>query len=709
MSSTLVSPSAVADSQRAMRAVLAPRSIALIGASDSPGRPTARPLAYLDAAGYSGAVYVVNPRRETVGGHHSYASVTDLPEAPEHALIMTPARTVPEIVEDCVRLGVKAISILSDGFAEAGAEGAALQERIVEIVRTSEVRILGPNSIGLVNLVKGIPMTGNAVFGNIKPTPGTSFLVSQSGSMIGSLVTRGVDTGTNFSTVVSSGGELDITAPELAMAALDDPETSEILLFLEHVNDPIAVADLGRRASKQGIPVVAFSLGRSTEASALSVSHTGALAGEDELTQRLLLENGIARVTTLSGLLTAGKLLKDMPLRNAGDSAPRIGILTTTGGAAATIVDELATRGCTLGRASTATLERLSEFGVGTPGLSIIDLTLAGANPETMSGALEVLGNSEEFDALIMVIGSSARLTPETTIGSVIEAARNVRVPVSVFLVPEAPAARSLLHEAGIPVFTQPETIGDVFAAATTRQRPRQQSSTYPPRVQSQRPRTLDEVESYEHLSAVGIAPASYAVLATDVNGEIAGELPKVPFPNVVKILDSRIAHKSDMGGIVLGVESEAQLRNGAHTVVARAQAHLKSREPHRVLVQEMAQDGLGEFLVGYRNDPHVGPVIMVAGGGVRAELYDDKAVRLAPVTEPEARRMLTEVKAARIIDGYRGLPAGDIDGLASLIVSMSRLAEDPSVAEAEINPVLVMSSGIVPVDCLVTLIQEKS
>lgn len=708
MSSTLVSPSATADSKRIMRSVLAPRSIALIGASDTPGRPTARPLTYLNAASYSGAVYVVNPRRETIGGHHSYASVTDLPEVPEHALVMTPAHTIPEIVEDSTRIGVKAISILSDGFAEAGAEGAALQERIMEIARTSEVRILGPNSIGLVNLVEGIPMTGNAVFGNIEPTPGTSFLVSQSGSMIGSLVTRGAETGTNFSTVVSSGGEMDITAPELALAALDNPDTSEILLFLEHLNDPIAVARLGSRAADQGIPVVAFSLGRSTEASALTVSHTGALAGEDELTQRLLLENGIARVTTLSGLLSAGRLLKQMPLRNASDPRPRIGVLTTTGGAAATVVDELATRGCTLGRASETSLEQLRTLGVDASASSIIDLTLAGANPETMSGALDVLGNSDEFDALIMVVGSSARLTPESTIGSVIEATRNVRVPVSVFLVPEAPVARTLLHEAGIPVFTQPETIGDVFAAATTRQRPRPQSSAYPPITPPQATRTLDEVESYERLSALGIDPANHTVLETDVKGEIVGEIPDVPFPSVVKILDSRIAHKSDIGGVVLGVESEAQLRNAVRTVVERAQAHLKSHEPHRVLVQEMEQNGLGEFLVGYRNDSHVGPVIMVAGGGVQAELYDDKAVRLAPVTKAEARSMLAEVKAVRMIDGYRGLQTGDIDGLASLVVSMSRLAEGPSVVEAEINPVLVARNGIVPVDCLVTVSHEE-
>ena len=694
--------------------IVAPTSIALIGASDDPKKATSRPLRYLDAAGYPGDLYVINPRRDAIDGHRAYPSVRDLPAVPEHALIMTPAKTVPDIVADCAELGVGVVSILSDGFAEAGPDGAALQDRIIATAKATGIRVIGPNSIGLVNVRDNIPMTGNAVFGGVEAQAGGSFLISQSGSMIGGLVSRGESAGAQFSAVVSSGGEIDVTAPELGLAALEDPQTTEILMFLEHVQDPVGMAELGRRAAEVGKPIVAFKLGRSAEASELTVSHTGALAGEDELTDRLLVENGIARVTTLSGLLTAGPLLARLLLRRPGDRPLRVGVLTTTGGAAAMVVDELATRGVEVGIAQQSTVAALAERGLEVHAGRIIDLTLAGAAPEKVAAAVEVLGQAEEFDALIVVLGSSARLNPEASTAALIEAQRSATRPVSVFLAPEAPEARVLLQGAGVTVFTQPEVAGDVFAAASRRfvpRPPRPAPLTLAEAVSEAQTRVLDEVASYERMKALGVTPPTYTVLDVRADGEVSGDFDAVQYPAVVKILDSEIAHKSDIGGVVLHIQNPEDAAKAATLVAERANAHLAGTSatggsshaaPRRALLQTMSTGGLGELLIGYRNDAHVGPVVLVAAGGIEAELYRDRAVRLAPIDRVGAEEMLREVAAVQLLDGYRGLPQGDLAGVVELVVAFSQLAADPSVVEAEINPVLVGADSVVPTDCLV-------
>lgn len=719
MTSTATPPASTARTEERafLGSVTSPSSIALIGASDDPTKPTSRPLRFLSEAGYIGRLLVINPRRDTVDGHRAYDSVRDLPIVPEHALIMTPAATVPDLVAECAEAGVRVVSILSDGFAESGPEGAALQERIIALARETGIRIIGPNSIGLVNVRDGIPMTGNAVFGSLEPQAGGSFLISQSGSMIGGLVSRGVAAGTHFSSVVSSGGEIDVTAPELGLAALEDPATTEVLLFLEHIQDPVGMAELGRRAAEVGKPVIAFKLGRSAEASELTVSHTGALAGEDELTDRLLVENGIARVTTLSGLLTAGPLLSRLPMRRPGERPLRVGVVTTTGGAAAMVVDELATRGVEVGIARDATVAALAERGLDVHAGRIIDLTLAGAAPEKVAAAVEVLGAAEEFDSLIVVLGSSARLAPEASTSALIAAQRTATRPVSVFLAPEAPKARDLLQDAGVTVFTQPEVAGDVYAAASRRSVPRPprpappaqtapeaaaESAPGAPSAGMDRTRVLDEVASYERMRVLGVAPPSYTVLDVSVDGEVSGAYDAVQYPAVVKILDQRIAHKSDIGGVILSIRDQEAAAEAAALVARRADAHLGDMAPRRALLQTMSTGGLGELLVGYRNDAHVGPIVMLAAGGVEAELYRDRAVRLAPVDRSGAQEMLDEVAAVQLLDGYRGAEKGDLDGVADLVVAFSRLADDPSVLEAEINPVLVGADSVVPTDCLV-------
>lgn len=685
-----------------LQAVIAPRSIALVGASDDPSKATSRPLKFLTEAGFSGQLHVVNPRRESVAGHRAFPSVTSLPSVPEHVLIMTPAATVPDIVEECADRGVQVVTILSDGFAESGPEGAALQARIVDTAARTGLRIIGPNSIGAVNVAERIPLTGNAVFGALSPEPGGTFLVSQSGSMIGGLVTRGEAAGTAFSAVVSSGGEIDVTAPELALAALEDPRTTQIILFLEHISDPTGMAELGARAAAKGIPVIAFKLGRSDEASELTVSHTGALAGDDALTERLLVESGVARVTTLGGLLTAGPLLSELPMRAPGARQLRVGVLTTTGGAAAMVVDELAIRGCEVAQASSATVERLRTAGISAHASRIVDLTLAGASPDTLSAAIETLGSAEEFDSLIVVLGSSARLTPEASTAAVIAAQQRSSRPLSVFLVPEAPEARRLLQEAGIVVFTQPETVGDVYAAAAARREPVPERQRRTVISEPGETGVLDEVESYATLARLGVRPPAHRILDVGADGRLLTDPGAVEHPSVVKILDPQIAHKSDIGGVVLGVSTPAEIEQAAELVAARANTHLGVARPRRVLVQTMCEGGLGELLIGYRNDPHVGPVILAAAGGIQAELYQDRAVRLAPCDLDAAREMLDEITAVRQLTGYRNLPRGDVEGAARLIVALSELASDPTIVEAEINPLLVEADRVVPVDCLV-------
>jgi acyl-CoA synthetase (NDP forming) len=682
---------------------LSPRSVAIVGQSDDATKTAGRPLKLLRQAGYAGKIYPINPRRETVLGERAWPSLAALPEAPEHAYIVTGTEAAVDAVAECGKRGVKIATVLADGFAEAGPAGVAREARLRAIVAETGIRLIGPSSWGVIDLRSKAMLTGNPTFDDADLRPGRIFVASHSGGMIGSLFSRGSARGLAFAGFVAVGNEVDLSLGEICEATLDDPGIDGYLLFLETMRHADALRRFAVAAAERGKPILAYKLGRSDAARELAVSHTGALAGEDDIADMFLHECGIARVLTLDGLIEGMPLLARVPLTAGSARRRTVGVVTTTAGGATMVVDPLAMRGLTVAPPAPETLARISRAaGIAVKPARLVDLTIAGANYETMKGTLDVMLAAPEFDFVLAVVGASGRSNPERTVKPIIESAGTGK-PLAAFVVPDAPKALAMLSAAGVPNFRTPEACADAIAAALSRRKPRI-SATSRPGVRRHQDGSsghlLDERQAYDLLGRVGIACAPSVAL--DAATAPPPALP-FPYPVAVKLLSSEIAHKTDVGGVVLGVKDGDALV----AAIGRIRTGVAGRQPgtrvDRVLVQQMVS-GVGEALIGYRVDRDVGSIVLVASGGVLTEIAHDRALRLAPVDLVTAHDMIAEVRGLVPLTGYRGKPKGDLDALAQAIVALSRLADDPAVVEAEINPLIVMQTGVAAVDALVRL-----
>ena len=700
--------------------LFSPRSVAIIGQSDDPGKAAGRPLKFLRQMGYAGRVYPINPRRETVLGERAWPRISALPDIPDHAYIVLATDAAVEAVEECAEFGVKVATVLADGFAEAGPEGLAREARLRALCARTGIRVVGPSSLGVVDLRTRSMLTANAALDERDLPVGRTFVASHSGSMIGALLSRGNARGARFAALVSVGNEIDLSLGEICEATLGDADIDGFMLFLETLRHAGALRRFAVKAAQAGKPVIAYKLGRSAAARELAVSHTGALAGEDDIADVFLKACGIARVDTLEGLIEGALLLSRVPAAHARGSRANVGVVTTTAGGATMVVDPLARRGINIETPSVATLAKVAAAGIEVKPARIIDLTIAGARYESMKAALDILLAAPEFDLVLAAIGSSARHYPQATVRPLIECAGKGS-PLAVFLAPEAPEALAALSQAGVPNFHTPEACADAVAAALARRSPvpitinarrgeacgapqKALGALWEPRLarSSETIRVLDEPASGALIDRLGIARAPAVALGADIR-----EAPRLPFayPVAVKVLSAEIAHKTDVGGVALNVADDAALV----AAIAEMRANLGRRVPaltlHGVLVQPMLS-GVAGVLIGYRVDRDVGPLIMVAAGGVLAEIERDRSLRLAPIEMAAAHEMVADLRCLPLLCGYRGRPKGDLGALARALVALSQLAHDDPILEAEINPLLVLpeGKGVVALDALVRL-----
>jgi acetate---CoA ligase (ADP-forming) len=744
------------------RYLLAPRSLAIVGQSNDAGKTAGRPLKYLRQAGYAGRLYPINPARDTVLGERAWPSLAALPEVPEHVYVVAPTDVSVEAVAESGRLGVKVATLLADGFAEAGAQGDARVARLRTICAETGIRVVGPSSLGVVDLRSKALITANAAFDEPELPSGRIFAASHSGSMIGALLSRGKARGIGFAGLVSVGNEIDLSLGEICALTLDDPDIDSYMLFLETMRNTAALRRFAAAAAERGKPILAYKLGRSAAARELAVTHTGALAGEDDVADAFLAACGIARADTLDGLIEGLPLLTRVPAATAARRMA-VGVVTTTGGGATTAIDPLAMRGITIVPPSDETLARLKAGGSDIKPARLVDLTLTGTRYDVMKAALDILTTAPEFDLVLCVVGSSARFYPELAVRPIVDSV-HAKKPIAAYIVPEAPQALAMLSRAGVPNFHTPEACADAIAAALRRRVPvplpvlRSHISTqvqtiesanvsatsFPPplwgrdreggptnsesgttplptpppqggREQAEfaasvvpstnaRPqkhgRFVDELEAYELLEKHGLPCAPS--LALDINLTAAPTLP-FAYPVVAKALSAELTHKSDAGGVVLNVADGAALVAACRRIRDNVATHGLTMT--RVLVQPMIA-GVGEALIGYRVDPDVGPLIVVAMGGLLTEIYRDRSLRLAPVDLAAAHEMIAEVRGLATLNSFRGKPQGDLTALAQAIVSLSLLANDPAVIEAEINPLIVRAAGngVVAVDAVVRL-----
>ena len=697
------------------RVLLSPTSVAVVGASDDAGKTSGRPLMFLRQAGFAGRIYPVNPRRAQVQGETAWPDLASLPEVPEHVFVITPTDTVIDTVRECARLGVRLVTVLASGFSEAGAEGLAREQALRDICRESGVRLIGPSSLGVVNPRVRMPLTANAAFADPDMPVGEVMVVSHSGSMIGALVSRGRARGVGFASLVSVGNEVDLSVGEICAATLDDPQIKGYVLFLESLHHGQALRAFALAAAERGKPVVVYKLGRSSVAADMVQSHTGALAGEDDIADAYFKDSGMARVGILESLLEAQALAVRWPLLNALQPLRRVGVVTTTGGGAAMLVDQLGIRGMVVEAASAETLQRLNALGVSVNPGRVLDLTLAGTRYAVMKAALDVMLTAPEFDAVVAVVGSSARFQPQLAVQPIIDSAAHSK-PLAAMIVPDAPQAIAQLTAAQVPCFRTPECCADVIAALVSRRAPAVRAAlaargpTAPTVSLAQTHVALStplftwsERQSHAWLAALGVPSAPSVAVSAD--GPVPLPLP-FAYPVAVKACSAQLAHKSEHGGVVLGVADAQGLRVAMEQVKTNVARHAPLPADFEILVQPMVK-GLSEVLLGFKRDADAGAIVMLAAGGIWAEVVRERSIRLAPVDEAQAQEMMAELRALSPLQGLRGQAVGDLAALAQAISRFSQaavLAVGDGVIEAEINPLMVLplGQGVCAADALV-------
>jgi len=690
-----------------LKALIAPDSVALIGVSGSVGKLTARPLDFLQANGWRGRIYPVNPTRDEIGGLKAWKRVSDIPDGVDHAYILLNADPAIEAMEDCARAGVKVVSVLADGFAEAGEEGRARQERLVRIADEAGILLIGPNSTGVVATAQDFICTTNAAFRADTIRKGRLAVLSQSGSVIGTMLSRGEAQGIGFSALVSTGNEAGAGVGRLGRFLLDDPGTDGFILFLETIRDREELAEFARGARERGKPVVAYVIGRSEEARALSVSHTGALTGSARAVSAFLRSVGIREVEAFEALIpVASTLAQVAPV----EGRPRaVTVVSTTGGGGAMVVDQLALRGVEIAGLSDASRQALAAKGIPLGHGKLVDVTLAGTRYEAMKEVVSTLTADPETGLLLVVIGSSAQFNPELAVAPIVDARAEGApgaAPVLAFPLPHAPEGLDMLAAGGVPAFRSVGTCAE--AVALLLDPPPAPVETAPLSTESAAliaalpTGTQDEVASAQIMRSLGVAGPRQGVLTPDA--EVPQDL-GLGWPVVAKLISPDLPHKTEAGAIRIGVADRAALVRAIAEMKASASLHRPGFRLTGILLQEMCV-GLGEALVGVTRDPAAGPIVTLAMGGVMTEIYRDSAIRPAPVDLATAHAMIAEVKGFALLSGYRNRPKGDLEALAHTVVAVSRLALSPRVAEAEINPLQVRpeGEGVVMLDALLNM-----
>ena len=683
-----------------------PSSIAIIGASSNEKKTGSRIQRYLVSHGYKGRIFPVNPNRDNIFGLKCYPNLKKINEKIDHIFIALDGDKIIEAINDAVSINVKCATILSGGFSESGSEGLDFEKKILDIANKGNIRVLGPNSIGIINISDSVILSANAMLELPNLKKGGLSVISQSGSLIGALLAHGASRGIGFSKLISVGNESDLSVGEIGKMLVDDVDTDTIILFLETLRNSSEVAEMAHLAHKSGKAIITYKLGKSDLGKELAKSHTGAIAGSDEAFNAFIKYNGMSRVQIFETLIEVPNLFKNKVIAKG----KRIGIATTTGGGGAMVVESISSSDIEVINPGPSMSKLMKQYNIPYNDNKLVDLTIAGAKPEIVNDVIKEFMENKNCDLVVMVVGSSAKFRPDQAIEPLLKWAKNSK-PLVVYVAPDAPEALQLLNKNGIASFRTPESCAEGIKAYLNNKSPKIIDNNYEQInfnkiktiLKSVKYKNLTEFEALKVFDIMGIKTVRSKIVSNILKSrELTMEF---GFPLVMKILSSQIQHKTDTGGVELNITSEADLKN-RHKKLCKVFDKLEVKNPDREFLLQKMETGISEIILGYRVDELVGPIVVIGSGGVLSEIYDDKSVRIAPVDFKEAKKMINEVKSLVTITGYRGLPRADINILAKAIVDMSQLASIEAIKEAEINPVLIKEGqeGVVAVDGLITL-----
>ncbi|MFQ5398314.1 MAG: GNAT family N-acetyltransferase [Anaerolineae bacterium] len=706
--------------------IFAPVSVAVIGATEREGSVGRTIVWNLMSNSFGGAIFPVNPKRSSVLGIKAYPNVRKIPDQVDLAVIVTPARTVPGIIRECVGIGVKGAIIISAGFKEAGPKGKALEAQVLAEARRGEMRIIGPNCLGVMS-----PLTGlNATFANAMARPGNVGFISQSGALCTAILDWSFRENVGFSAFVSIGSMMDVGWGDLITYLGDDPRTKSIVIYMETIGDARAFLSAAREVALTK-PIIVIKPGRTAAAAKAAASHTGSLTGSDEVLAAAFRRSGVLRVDTIDGLFNMAEVLAKQP-RPHGD---RLTIITNAGGPGVLATDALIAGGSRLASISDGTMAKLDEilpphWSHNNP----IDI-LGDAGPKRYQAVIELMADDPENDGLLVILTPQAMTAPTQTAQLLKKLyAHPARPPHGKPILAswmggaDVASGESILNQSNIPTFAYPDTAARVFDYMWRYQK-RLQSLYETPQLPEETPdhersrieqlieqvrrsgRTiLTEYESKQVLTAYGIRTVETRLAAgADEAVAIAGEM---GYPVVVKLNSESITHKTDVGGVRLDLANAEEVRQAFEAIRRAVHEAFGERDDDGrahflgVTVQPMIDlDDAYELIVGSSPDPQFGPVLLFGTGGTLVEVFKDRALGLPPLNTTLARRMMERTRIYKALQGIRGRDPVDLVELEKLLVRFSTMVvEQPWIKEIDINPLLASSRRLLALDARVLL-----
>jgi acetyltransferase len=707
--------------RRPLDPIFSPKSVAVIGATENPGSVGRKIMDNLMQGGFAGTIYPVNPKRPTVLGLKAYASITAVPEKPDLAIIITPPATVPGIIRDCGKAGVRGAIIITAGFKEIGAPGVELERQVLEEATKAGIRVVGPNCLGV--MVPGGKFNGTFA-SNMAVTGSVAFL-SQSGALGTAILDWSLKENVGFSAFVSLGSMLDIGWGDLIQHLGDDPNTKSIVIYMESIGDARSFLSAAREVALTK-PIIVIKPGRTAAAAKAAASHTGSLTGSDEVLQAAFQRVGVLRVDTISELFDMAEVLAKQP-RPLG---PRLTIVTNAGGPSVIATDTLISSGAQLAELTPETMEAFNKILPPTWSHNNPVDIIGDAKPELYAKSLEIAAKDPNTDGILVILTPQGVTDPTATAECLKPYAHISNKPViaSWMGADVVQKGEDILNAAQIPTFKYPDRAAKAFYymwrySENLRQLyetpampqddahgeiDREKAAAIIAEVRKSGRTILTEFESKKLLASYGIPTVETHIALTE--GDAVKQAARLGFPVVLKLYSETITHKTDVGGVQLNLRTASAVRQAWKAIEASCTKKAGKEHFLGVTVQPMIKLEGYEIIIGSSMDAQFGPVLLFGTGGQLVEVFKDRALGLPPLNATLARRMMERTKIFTALKGVRGRKATNIAALEQIMVRFSQLVvEQPWIAELDINPLLVSSERIFALDARVVLHDPKT
>jgi acetyl coenzyme A synthetase (ADP forming)-like protein len=680
-----------------------PKSVAIVGASRQKGKVGYEILANLVAGGYEGKIFPVNPKADSIDGLKCYPDLAAIGAAPELAIIIVPAQFVPAVMEECVRVRVKSAIIITAGFKEVGPEGKKLEQEIVQIARRGGIRFIGPNCLGVISPTHKL----NASFGGDLPVPGGIGYISQSGALLAAILDLANANGIGFSSLVSIGNKADIDELDVIQAFGADRDTKVVAGYLESITDgDVFVREAEEISGRK--PILLMKSGGTEAGARAASSHTGSLAGGEVAYESAFRRAGVIRCDSIKEQFDFAQAFAHQPLPDG----PAVAVITNAGGPGIMAADAIEERGLTFARLSDDTKKKLAEKLPPAANVQNPVDVLGDALADRYEFALDIVLDDPNVHSAVVLLTPQAMTQAQETAEAVVKVAREKGKPVlACFLgASKVETGLEVLRRGNVPQYDSPEsavaTVKVMVDYVRWRNRPKRVVRLFPVnrrKVESIVERHLrqglldiGEAEAKEIIEAYGFATPKGSIATTaEQAANIAQQL---DYPVVLKIWSPDILHKSDVGGVKVGLRSEQEVKDAFDLMMYRIPKKRPEAHILGVLVQEMVRSGK-EVIIGMHRDPHFGPLMMFGMGGIMVEVLKDVSFYLAPLTAEDAKQMLVNTRTYHILKGVRGQEGVDIEAIAEGLQRVSQLVtEFPEIKEMDINPFVVGAPGTTPI-----------